>query len=247
MLEFQVDNIFVVFAGKVFQQTVSIQMGTNCAHLLADIFLNSLEADFIQPLLSTGKKHLASRFNLTYRYIDDVLSIKTQNLKIIWTRCILLNLRSRRLFRKLLKQGYLVERLKSSFRKFYGRYGDLIQQYEVSLSQMLMIFWPLTKSDFPTDQTLYKFHYLDTELDLHRIMSGFHGTFDMPTGNAYPSGYLVPSPFLGLDCAQIVETRFLELAVSLLVFSHWLPLGTFSILPPTCFYRLNWNFAYDFV
>ena len=46
-----------------------------CAPLLADIFLYSYEADFIQSLLSTGKKHLASRFNLTYRYIDDVLSI----------------------------------------------------------------------------------------------------------------------------------------------------------------------------
>ena len=32
------------------------------------------------------------------------------------------------------EQGYLVERLKSSFRKFYGRYGGLIQQYEVFLS-----------------------------------------------------------------------------------------------------------------
>ena len=66
MLEFLVDNIFVVFAGKVFQQTVGIPMGTNCAPLLADIFLYSYEADFIQSLLSTGKKHLASRFNLTY-------------------------------------------------------------------------------------------------------------------------------------------------------------------------------------
>ena len=75
MLEFLVDNIFVVFAGKVFQQTVGIPMGTNCAPLLADIFLYSYEAGFIQSLLSTGKKHLASRFNLTYRYIDDVLSI----------------------------------------------------------------------------------------------------------------------------------------------------------------------------
>ena len=46
-------------------------------------------------------------------------------------------LRVRRLSSKLLKQGYLAERLKSSFRKFYGRYGDLIQQYEVSLSRML--------------------------------------------------------------------------------------------------------------
>ena len=75
MLEFLVDNIFVLFAGKVFQQTVGIPMGTNRAPLLADIFLYSYEADFIQSLLSTGKKHLASRFNLTYRYIDDVLSI----------------------------------------------------------------------------------------------------------------------------------------------------------------------------
>ena len=46
-------------------------------------------------------------------------------------------LRARRLSSKLLKKGYLAERLKSSFRKFYGRYGDLIQQYEVSLSRML--------------------------------------------------------------------------------------------------------------
>ena len=75
MLEFLVDNIFVVFAGKVFQQTVGIPMSTNCAPLLADIFLYSYEADFIQSLLSTGKKQLASRFNLTYRYIDNVLSI----------------------------------------------------------------------------------------------------------------------------------------------------------------------------
>ena len=56
-------------------QTVGIPMGTNCAPLLANIFLYSYEADFIQSLLSTVKKHLASRFNPTYRYIDDVLSI----------------------------------------------------------------------------------------------------------------------------------------------------------------------------
>ena len=33
--------------------------------------------------------------------------------------------------------GYVMERLKSSLRKFYDRYGDLIKYYEVSLSQML--------------------------------------------------------------------------------------------------------------
>ena len=43
---------------------------------------------------------------------------------------------ARRLASKLLKQGYLMEHLKSSFKKFYGRYGELIQQYEVSISRM---------------------------------------------------------------------------------------------------------------
>ena len=75
MLEFLVDNIFVVFGEKVFKQIVGIPMGTNCAPLLADIFLYSYQAEFIQSLLSTGKKKLASQFNFTYWYIDDVLLI----------------------------------------------------------------------------------------------------------------------------------------------------------------------------
>ena len=52
----------------------------------------------------------------------------------------------------------------------------------------------------------------------------------MPAGNAYPSGHLVPSRIFGLANAPIVETKFLELAMSLLDFS---PLGTFSILLAT--------------
>ena len=77
MLEFLFDNIFVFFffAGKVFQQTVGNPMDTNCAPQFADIFLYLYEADFIQSKLFAGKKHLLSRFNLTYRYIHDVLSI----------------------------------------------------------------------------------------------------------------------------------------------------------------------------
>ena len=73
MLEFLVDNIFVVFAEKVFQQLIGIPMGANCAPLVADIFLYSYETEFIQSLLSTKRKRLASQFNFTYRYIDDVL------------------------------------------------------------------------------------------------------------------------------------------------------------------------------
>jgi hypothetical protein len=50
-------------------------MGTNCASLLADLFLYSYEAEFIQKLLHEKKESLAVAFNSTFRYIDDVLSI----------------------------------------------------------------------------------------------------------------------------------------------------------------------------
>ncbi len=50
-------------------------MGTNCAPLLADLFLHSYEADFIADLLKKNEKHLARSFNLSFRYIDDVLSL----------------------------------------------------------------------------------------------------------------------------------------------------------------------------
>jgi hypothetical protein len=46
MLEFLIDNIYVVVAEQVFQQSVEIPMGTN---LLADLFLYTFE-EFIQKL-----------------------------------------------------------------------------------------------------------------------------------------------------------------------------------------------------
>ena len=217
MLEFLVD-IFVVFAGKVFQQITGIPMGTNCAPLLADIFLYSYEAEFIQSLLSAGIRsgwHLSSTSHIDTS--TTFCPLKTQTFRIISVRCIPLSLRSKtrrratlllptwicscqsvgmvnfilpfttnvtisisilqtfrswvatshlrppmaflsrnlsdtpglassyecfilramRLSNKLLGQGYVKERLKSSLRKFYDRYGDLTKQYEVPLSRML--------------------------------------------------------------------------------------------------------------
>jgi hypothetical protein len=36
-----IDNTFVICGGRVFQQTFDIPMGTNCAPLVADLFLYS--------------------------------------------------------------------------------------------------------------------------------------------------------------------------------------------------------------
>ena len=75
MLECLIDNIFVIFGERVFQQTVGIHMGTNCAPLLADLFLYSYEGEFIQGLFKKNEKNLARFFNFTFRYIDDVISL----------------------------------------------------------------------------------------------------------------------------------------------------------------------------
>ena len=80
MLEFLIDNIFAVFSGRVFQQTVGIPMATNCAPLLADLFLYSIEADFIKGHLKKNEKKLVRSFNFMFRYIDDVRSLNNYRL-----------------------------------------------------------------------------------------------------------------------------------------------------------------------
>jgi hypothetical protein len=93
MLQFLIDNIFAMFGGRVFQQSVGIHMGTNCAHLLADLFLYSYEADFIQGLLKRNQKKLARSFNSMFRYIDDVLSLTILGLVILFIASIPLSLK----------------------------------------------------------------------------------------------------------------------------------------------------------
>ena len=124
-------------------------------------------------------------------------------------------LRARRLSSKLLKQGYLRERLKSSFRKFYGRYGDLLQQYEVSLSRMLndiLILdqqWLPNQSDFPPISWPWYRAWPSP------IMSGFHGAF--ATGVACKQGTLtLPDtwfrpPFWDLLMLQLLRPNFSNL------------------------------------
>ena len=209
-------DILIQIDSRVFQQTVGIPMGTNCAPLLADLFLYSYEADFIQGLLRKNEKKLARFFNFTFRYIDNVLSLNNSrfgdfvdriypierekkdptdtdrsasyldlhleiysegrlrtklydkrddfNFPIVNVPFICSNIpaapaygvyisqkirysracgsyqdfldRGLLLTRKLLNQGFLLVKLKSSLRKFYGRHHDLVDCYGIFVSQM---------------------------------------------------------------------------------------------------------------
>ena len=113
-------------------------------------------------------------------------------------------LRARRLSSKLLKQGYRVEHLKSSFSwKFYGRYGILFSNMRFPsriLYDILTLYqqWLPNQSDFPP----------------------------IP----WPWYRLWPSPNLGKCLCSNCWDRFLELVMSFLDFSPQITLGTFSIL-----------------
>ena len=64
----------------MFQQTIGIPMGTNCALLLSDLFLQVYEVDLLQGFLKNKDRKLAQAFNSSFRYIDDVLSLNNYRL-----------------------------------------------------------------------------------------------------------------------------------------------------------------------
>ena len=53
-------------------------MGTDCAPLLADLFLHYYEYTFMENLHKTNA-FLAKKFNNTFRYIDDLISQNNPN------------------------------------------------------------------------------------------------------------------------------------------------------------------------
>ena len=50
-------------------------MGTNCALLVTDLFLFCYERDFMKNLSSDNQADVIKTFNLTSRYLDDLLNI----------------------------------------------------------------------------------------------------------------------------------------------------------------------------
>ena len=77
-----VDNIFVKFGGVkfLFRQVIGVPMETNCAPLLADLFLYSCENGFLNSLVKSGHRRLAMSFNLCHRYIDDLIVFDNKKL-----------------------------------------------------------------------------------------------------------------------------------------------------------------------
>ena len=164
-LTFLLDNIFIRFGTKLYRQVVGIPMGTNCAPLVADLFLFCYERDFMMSLSDDKQADVIDAFNTTSRYLDDILNINNvyfENMvSQIYPSELQLNkanasdtevafrfarassyvtdynTRNKLLTQNLLKQGYRYHKLRKTFSKFYRRYFDLISKFQVGLKSLL--------------------------------------------------------------------------------------------------------------
>ena len=68
--------IFIRFGSKLYRQNVGIPMGTNCAPLVADLFLFCYERDCMLSSSDNNQTDIIEAFNSTSRYLDDLLNIE---------------------------------------------------------------------------------------------------------------------------------------------------------------------------
>ena len=74
-LTFLLDNVYIRFGSELYRQIIDIHIDTNCAPLVADLFLFCYERDFMLSLSDDNQSKVTETFNSTSRYLDDLLNI----------------------------------------------------------------------------------------------------------------------------------------------------------------------------
>ena len=74
-LIYLLNNIDIRFGTKLYREIVGIPMGTNCAPLVADLFLFCYERDLMTSLSDVKQAEIIEAFKSTSRYLDDLLNI----------------------------------------------------------------------------------------------------------------------------------------------------------------------------
>ena len=62
---FLLDNIYIIFGTKLFRQIEGIPIGTNCAPLVANLFLFCYERDFMMSLSVENQSGIIEAFTST--------------------------------------------------------------------------------------------------------------------------------------------------------------------------------------
>ena len=74
-LAFLLDNSFIRFGTKLYSRVVGIPMCSDCAPLVANLFLFCYNRDFMMSLSDDKQADFIDAFNTTSRYLDDILNI----------------------------------------------------------------------------------------------------------------------------------------------------------------------------
>ena len=124
--------------------------------------------------------------------------------------------RGRLLTDKLLLQGLQRSRLEAAFCKFYGRYNNLVYQYDLPLSQMLSgVFHSHCSAVFHTLIWLRIVPFACSRL-------WAHGGCDRSTGDASPRHLIPPFVFPGVRvCQTLVFAFYLGLTILITVRYSW--------------------------
>ena len=64
-----------MFGSKLYRQLVGNPMGTNCAPLVADLFLFCYERDFMLSFSNDNQSEIIEAFHAISWYLDDLLNI----------------------------------------------------------------------------------------------------------------------------------------------------------------------------
>ena len=70
-LTFLLDNIYIRFGSELYRQIVGIPMGTNCAPLVADLFLFCYENHFILSLSEDNQSDALEALDSISRYLNN--------------------------------------------------------------------------------------------------------------------------------------------------------------------------------
>ena len=74
------DNFYIKFGTKLYRQTIDIPMGTNCAHLIADLFLFCYQRDVMKSLSRESQADIIEAFNsMVDRIYPTELQLKGAN------------------------------------------------------------------------------------------------------------------------------------------------------------------------
>ena len=67
--------LFQYFEADLHRKVVGIPLDTNCAPVVADLFLVCCERGFMRSLSDDKQVNIINAFNTTPRYLDDILNV----------------------------------------------------------------------------------------------------------------------------------------------------------------------------